>query len=818
MKGNFAVRVSSCCLALLLALATRPSMGQTTAFRVTGLTSDRSGANHQSATLLKPWGIAFVPGGNFFIAENAAGRVDSYDADGNPVAGVIIPAPPGSTAAFSPPTGIVAIPEADFLASLGSSGFQFLVAADNGTIWGFTTTNAVPQVATRFVDNSSTAARYTGIAVLRPDCCGAFVAVANFGEGTVDTFTRLGDPLSLSPLVANPFVDPNLPAGYAPFNIQKIENEIFVTYALRDGAGNPIGADGSGVVNIFDETGNFVKRFISERGAVSAPWGVTQASANFGAFSNAILIGDAAGGRINAFDASNGNLLDQLNDGTGNQLFFVGLRGLAFRADGVGDPNALYELGGTAQGNPAGSFGAITVGNAAFLGLRLSDNVTQATVFPGDPVTITAGLLAQSGTPTGTVVFVDTCCTLTPPLTQTTLGSASIVNGMASIVTTFQAGDHQITARYSGDASFVPSTRSSLLGVVFETRTTLTAPPSATLGTPVILNTNVSSIPPVQPSVLTGQLAFLDGNVILGSVPLLDGAAQLTVNSLAPGAHNIVATFSGDRFFQGGQSAPATITIGNPVPGISSLAPFSEAQNSGAFILTVHGFGFVNGAVVTFNGSPRPTTFVSDTQVRASITASDLAVSGTATIAVSNPAPGGGNSGNALFAIDTVTATSVILDSVTLNVVAGQSVTVRAHPSGFSGTVTLMCLNAPAGVSCSFDSASNSGTIQTSTTTPKGSSAVTLVFSAQALTRNTSAPAILAMSFGVLGLPFGTVLVEARRRWKLKTICWAAPVAIALALLTGGCGGYGNSGMKQPSPTPQTQSAQASASLTLTVQ
>ena len=334
----------------------------------------------------------------------------------------------------------------------------------------------------------------------------------------------------------------------------------------------------------------------------------------------------------------------------------------------------------------------------------------------------------------------------------------------------------------------------------------------------MILNTNVSSIPPVQPSVLTGQLAFLDGNVILGSVPLLDGAAQLTVNSLAPGAHNIVATFSGDRFFQGGQSAPATITIGNPVPGISSLAPFSEAQNSGAFILTVHGFGFVNGAVVTFNGSPRPTTFVSDTQVRASITASDLAISGTATIAVSNPAPGGGNSGNALFAIDTVTATSVILDSVTLNVVAGQSVTVRAHPSGFSGTVTLMCLNAPAGVSCSFDSASNSVTIQTSTTTPKGSSAVTLVFSAQALTRNTSAPAILAMSFGVLGLPFGTVLVEARRRWKLKTICWAAPVAIALALLTGGCGGYGNSGMKQPSPTPQTQSAQASASLTLTVQ
>jgi len=819
LKSNPAVRVPFCCFALLLVLATHSALGQTAgAYGETGLVADRPGADHISTTLLNPWGIAFLPAGNFFIAENASGRVDSYDADGNFVAGVMIPAPPGSAAPFSGPTGIVAIPEADFLPSLGSSGFQFLVAADSGTIWGFTTANGVPEAATKFADNSG-AARYTGLAVLRPDCCGAFLAAANFRQGTVDTFTRLGDPLSLSPLVTNPFVDPNLPPGFSPFNIQVIGNQVFVTYAQRETGILSVPTDGAGLVNIFDLMGNFIRRFVSPGDAVSAPWGITQASANFGPFSNDIIIANATGdGSINAFDPTSGNFLGQLKDGTGNALFFVGMRGLAFRADGVGDPNALYNVDGAAQGaTPAGTFGTITVGNAAFLGLTFADNTLRAAVVPNDPVTVTATLGAASGTPTGNVVFVDTCCTLTPPLTQTTLGTANVVNGVASIVATFAAGDHQISARYSGDTSFVPSSRSSLLAVLFETQTTVTAPSSATVGTPVLLSANVSSTPPVQPSSLTGQVTFSDGNITLGTIPLVGGAAQSSINSLAPGEHNIVAAFSGSGFFQGGQSAPVTINVGNPVPGITSLVPFSATQNSGAFTLTVHGSGFVNGAVVTFNGSARATSFVSDTQVRASITASDLASSGTATVAVSNPVPGGGNSGMAMFAIDTATATSVTLDTLALSVVAGQSVTVRAHPTGFTGTVTLMCLNAPAGVTCAFDHASNSVTIQTSTTTPKSSSAITLVFNAQALARNLSAPAALAMSLGVLGLPLGTVVIEARRPRKLKTVFWVVPMSLLLLLVVG-CGGYGGSGGTQPNLTPQIQTGQASASLTLTVQ
>jgi uncharacterized protein (TIGR03118 family) len=825
LKNQFAVRVSFCCLALLLLLASRPASAQTPGYRTNGLASDQPGTRVTSPALLNPWGIAFLPGGNFFIAENASGRVDSYDAAGNLGVGVAIPAPPGSNDAFSKPTGIAAVSEPN-IGPVGTS-FEFLVAADNGTIWGFTTANGTPLVATRFVDNSAGSASYTGIAFIHPDCCGPYIAVANFADGEVDTFTRSGDRLSLSPATQNPFVDPELPEGFAPFNIQLIGDRIFVTYAQRRADGKPLLVGlGFGSVNVFDTVGNLVQRFVRPGGFLNAPWGITQASANFGPFSNDILVANDGGdGSISAFKPDTGQFVGQLTDADGNFLFFAGLHGLAFRTDGVGDANALYNVDAAAENaTPHGSFRTITDGNASFITLNffldLTGNGVAAFVLPGDTVTLTTDVPQgpHSGAATGTVSFVDTCCSLLSlPVVQTTLGTVNVVNGSASLRTSFPGGDHVITANYSGDRNFGPGSTSARLGVLLETRIALSAPSSVASGTPVQLSVNVASNPPVQSTSITGQVTFFDGNVILGTVALRSGAAQLTINSLSPGAHSIIAQYSGSEFFQGGQSAPSTVTIGNPAPAIFSMSPFSAKQNSGAFILTVNGFGFVNGAVVTFNGSGRPTTFVSSTQLTAAITAADLASSGTATVAVVNPAPGGGNSGIAMFAIDTATATSVTVNNLALFVTAGQSVSVQAQPTGFSGAITLACLNAPAGVTCAFDQASNSVTIQTATSTQHAAHLITLVFSAQALARTLSQSGSLAMSLGVLGLPLAGVLMEGRRRRKLRMAFLAIPITALLLLVVAGCGGYGSKTM-QPNPTPQLQSGQASVVVTLNVQ
>jgi hypothetical protein len=97
-----------------------------------------------------------------------------------------------------------------------------------------------------------------------------------------------------------------------------------------------------------------------------------------------------------------------------------------------------------------------------------------------------------------------------------------------------------------------------------------------------------------------------------------------------------------------GSSALAT----NPLPLINApLSPGQKAPGAATFTLTVNGTGFVSGAVVNWNGNARTTTFVSSSKVTASITAADIATAGTASVTVSNPAPGGGSSNPAYFQI-----------------------------------------------------------------------------------------------------------------------------------------------------------------------
>ena len=94
----------------------------------------------------------------------------------------------------------------------------------------------------------------------------------------------------------------------------------------------------------------------------------------------------------------------------------------------------------------------------------------------------------------------------------------------------------------------------------------------------------------------------------------------------------------------------------NPVPLIDSpLAPAVVTPGGAGFTLTIHGAGFVSGSSVLWNGSPRPTVFVSDAQLTAAIPASDISIAATASVRVSNPSPGGGLSNVEYLAVTTPT-------------------------------------------------------------------------------------------------------------------------------------------------------------------
>jgi len=335
-------------------------MSSTGGFQQTNLVSDTAGtAAHSDPVLLNPWGVAFQPGQSFFVADNNRGSAKVFDPSGNPDIPLAVGIPtPSRSALPSTPTGVVFNPIAqDFL--VRGTPAQFLFATEDGTISSWATINGnFPTNALLARDDSASGAVYKGLAILTPQCCREYLALADFHAGFIATYDISFNLLATT----GSFKDSNLPAGYAPFNIQQIGTEVFVTYAVQDAAGtNPVVAPGNGIVSVFDQEGNLLRRFASN-GSLNAPWGIVQASANFGRFSNDILIGNFGDGTINAFDPATGNFLGQLEDPSGKVISNPGLWALVFRSDGVGSPDTLYFTAGS-SGEDHGLFGAISPQN-----------------------------------------------------------------------------------------------------------------------------------------------------------------------------------------------------------------------------------------------------------------------------------------------------------------------------------------------------------------------------------------------------------------------------------------------------------------------
>ena len=163
-----------------------------------------------------------------------------------------------------------------------------------------------------------------------------------------------------------------------------------------------------------------------------------------------------------------------------------------------------------------------------------------------------------------------------------------------------------------------------------------------------------------------------------------------TAMPATPGTYEFRLFLNGG-YTRGATSPPITVVPGpNPVPALTSTLPVSAPAGAAALSLTVNGSGFVASSIVRWNGADRVTTFVSSTQLRAAISASDLAAPGTAQISVFNPAPGGGLSPSRPF--------SIVASSPTLSVSAttaqpGGSVTVTLT-DGFGGTWDWLGLSA----------------------------------------------------------------------------------------------------------------------------
>ncbi|MFL6709523.1 MAG: TIGR03118 family protein [Massilia sp.] len=293
-------------------------------FASTALVSDGTGAAHTDAKLVNAWGIAFNPTGFVWVNNNGSNSSTLYD--GNGVPQTLVVGIPAGTAGAAHPTGIVFNSSTDFkVTQNGVTGAAaFIFVGEAGTVSGWSP--AVNRTASiTVVDGGGTGPVYKGLAIGKVGAAN-FLYAADFRNGAIDVFDGNFAKVSL----AGSFRDPNLPTGYAPFNIQAIGDKLYVAYARRaTGATDESKGAGFGVVALFDTSGNYIKELTSG-GVLNAPWGLTQAPANLGTFSNAILVGNFGDGKINAFDPNTGAWMGALSKADGNPVVIDGLWGLAF--------------------------------------------------------------------------------------------------------------------------------------------------------------------------------------------------------------------------------------------------------------------------------------------------------------------------------------------------------------------------------------------------------------------------------------------------------------------------------------------------------
>lgn len=338
--------------------APTPTPAPARGYQQVNLVSDQPGvAVRTDPHLINPWGVSFGPGTPFWVADNGKGASTLYQESGetfpnlaSPLV-VTIPALAGATGTATP-TGTVFNGTQGFALAPGKPAL-FLFATEEGTLSGWSP--SVDATHAVLVVNNAPGAVYTGLALL-----GSQLFAANFRANKVDVFNSDFSP-------AGSFTDPTVPAGFAPFGIQALNNTLYVTYAKQaNDRGTDVPGPGNGYVDTYDPNTHAFARLISggtARSSLNSPWGLALAPVGFGAASGQLLVGNFRDGWINAFDPKTGASRGPLTEPGGRVIAVNGLWALTFGSNpGNPGPPVLFFTAGPG-GEQHGLFGRLDAVN-----------------------------------------------------------------------------------------------------------------------------------------------------------------------------------------------------------------------------------------------------------------------------------------------------------------------------------------------------------------------------------------------------------------------------------------------------------------------
>ena len=394
----------------------------------------------------------------------------------------------------------------------------------------------------------------------------------------------------------------------------------------------------------------------------------------------------------------------------------------------------------------------------------------------GQTVTITATVAKASGsvTPTGTVQF---------SVDGNNVGSAVTLSGgtAAFSTSTLTGGTHSISAMYtpatgSGSGTSIATTLNQVVNQ---------ATPTVTWATPaaILYGTALSSTQLNATASVPGSFVYIPAAGTIQSA----GNVALYVKFTPTDSIDYSAVI-----------ATVTLTVNNPAPVITSLSPAFTNAGGSAFTLTVTGSGFMPYTTIYWGSSPLVTQYVSATQLTAQVGAAYIANAGISTATVQTPTPGGGTSNLMQFEVDSTGSTTTsptFTSNTTATVTAGSTASYPVTLPSNVKSISVTCLNLPAGATCNYNPTTKTVVISTSSTTPKGTYHITVIFTETVV--GVVAGGIL-LPILLLPLLFIRRRLAARGVWITACLMLVLTAAAALSI---GCsaGGF-------PDPTQMTSS------------
>ena len=335
-------------LATALVVASPLGAAERNAYVVTNLVSNSAAvpAAAHDASLVNAWGLTASDSSPWWVADNGANVSTLYNGNTGAKLGLTVVVDGG-------PTGTVFnIAGAMFPVPSGATS-RFLFASEDGKIRGWPGTGPAQVTAGH---SSAPGAIYKGLAIaVTPG--GPRLYATDFHNGRVDVWDG-----SWNLVTSAAFADPSLPAGYAPFGIQRSGDRIFVTYAKQDAdAADELHGQGLGLVDAYDTAGNLLGR-VAQHGQLNAPWGLAVAPASFGRFGGDLLVGNFGDGEINAYaELPNGHFehRGELRGSDGKPLAIDGLWALEFGNDAAAGPSTRLFFTAGPNDETDGLFGSI---------------------------------------------------------------------------------------------------------------------------------------------------------------------------------------------------------------------------------------------------------------------------------------------------------------------------------------------------------------------------------------------------------------------------------------------------------------------------